>query len=392
MKKTALCLIALLLAFVCVLSACNKLIRLEEKVTAFVLTKNALDKTKALNSLDLKTTLDLHAKATGFTMDIPIVYEMKIKDPNGDSPVGTVRMHMEAMMQKIDQDFWFDKDYVYTEQFGQKLRFPKDSEESGLDLNLDVDEMLKELPEKVLEEVEIRRNEDGTRTVAVDITEELFNELYKDFSSGTADLVLNDLLDDSGIDVHMSDFHVEITVAESGYLASYLIHFKAEMEFTGEEALLNGKVEYAVDAKTELQDPGKEVEVTLPEDLEEYIDFEKYLTENPYGEDWEYNEETGMYDYVGEDGEWTYDPETKDWYQESDGERFYFNEPHGGWFPDLEDWEYDGETDSYTYIGEDEAWQYDEEKAEWYWESEEEGRIWFSEAFGFLFPDEEDAA
>lgn len=369
---------AAVVAFVLIFSGCNTLIK--ERVTAYSLVKNAMEKTGGLKDAEMKLTEEIHAQATGITLDVPLVYDLKVRDFNGENPVGMGEMSMQALAQKSKVEFCFDKDFFYVNQGGVKLKFKKDSQEAALYMDYDPDKLLKMLPEETLEGVTVLLNEDGSRTVSTDLSEEAFSALYKEITEDMEDKAANNILGENGISMDLSEFHVDITVLENGYLGLYSVSFSGDMTLDGEATLADGPVtiHYKMKATLEFIDPGKEVQLTLPADLDEYLESDEYYEKYPYGPDWVLNEETGKFDYVGDDGEYQYDEEKEDWYYElEDGERIYFNEDEA--WSERADWVFYVGTGKFTYVGEDEKWQYDEEKEDWYVEWKNGDRFYFNE-------------
>lgn len=385
MKRIAAVVSALVL-LACVLTGCNALISPEGQLSAYTLQKNAFEKTGGLDGAEMKIRMDLHVEAEESTIDLPILYALKVRGFNREKPVGWAKVSTKFLAQKTEAEFWFDGDYIYTDlEDRMKLKIPCDSDEAAEYMWTDFRELLKELPEEPLKGAAVVRNEDGSKTFSADLSREEFDELFSEFSDETEQMAVDEFLSENDISEELHNCRVEITVLENGYLGSYVLSFDLTVKTDGEIRSLDvpGEMHYRIKASLEFVDPGKEVTVTLPEDLDDYLEYEEYYEKYPYGPDWEYNEETGKYTYVGEDGFWLYDEEKDEWYTEYDGERLYFEDTLINW----DDWEYSEETGKYTYVGEDDKWIYDEEKDDWYTERDGERSYFNGEPFDVFGPD-----
>lgn len=244
------------------------------KETPFTLVKNAVEKTSALDAIDVDMTMDMSMDMMGISMTVPMTVDMQATGLKTEAPKIYTNMKTETSGIEMTVEMYQDGEYFYiTIPMLGNIKTKASALVADYDSMADVESMLKVLPEELFtEEVAIVENEDGTKTVAIDIADEKFNELYKDFVDGaTATIAEGTELKDFAL----ANAKVEVTVNEDGYVAVYKIAFDMEMTLSmGEEMADLGmgemEVSATVDSVITYNDPGATVTVTPMENLDSF--------------------------------------------------------------------------------------------------------------------------
>lgn len=248
-----------------------------DQATAYNLVKSAVEKTDALDSVALTLDLDMELSMTGETMQIPMKCDVLASGLQSDEPVASCQMTSTVLGQTIAAELYADKEYLYLDQMGQKIKIATESDQASAYEPIDaVKGMFKALPKDVLKDVGIVANDDGSKSVTVKLSGEVFEQIYSDFSKELIGNALTQQYEGAEISFDASDAQVAITVTDSGYIGRYELAFT--MNYT---VVLTGQpISQTVDAtvKAEFIDPGKPVTVTAP-DLTEYTDYADYMSQ-----------------------------------------------------------------------------------------------------------------
>lgn len=261
MKKfTAVALVLVMLVSLLTFVSC-------EKLTAFSLISNAVAKMEELDSfeadLDIKMSMDM----LGESMEIPMQYNVKASGLKGDNPVTFSTVPMSMLGITTTTEAYIEGEWCYITMFGQSMKMKVSDMTAEYDGTSDIDSVMKALPEDILSDVEIQKNDDGTKTVAVSVSDEKFSEIYKGFidemsSSAAEGFEFSEL--------SISNCKVEITVDKNGYVSVYAIYFDMNMKMEIEEEAF--EIKSSVDVTIAYKNPGSTVTVTPPEG---YQDFEE---------------------------------------------------------------------------------------------------------------------
>lgn len=277
MKKISVILVATLI-FVSVFSfsSCNE--SLTEKLTAFGVYSNAMAKQKALDSFEADMTVNMDMDISimdTYIERVSLTYNMKAANLKGTAPVASADMTMSVMGMNAGVNIYTDGSYTYIDSMGVKMKLDPDSEEAE-DYNVldSVGDLAADFTEDFFESAEFSVNEDGTKTIKMTLTQEHLEKYLPDIIKNVADSQENVDLEN----VSISDVQYEAVIAENGYFSKINLVFDMEIEIdalgTGDPYTLTAQVEYSIDYKN----PGAEVTVTAPEDLDEYIPYEDIVT------------------------------------------------------------------------------------------------------------------
>ncbi len=255
MKKR---LFSLVLAL-CLLCSLGMLSGCTEKSAAKII-NTAVKNSEALDAIAAEMKLDMHMAMEGITMDIPMTMDIKAIDLKKEKPTMYTKMTTSLVGQAVEMEMYQEGDWMYisTDGINYKMNAAEAAEE--YDFSDDMDAMVQELPEELLKDVKLTKNEDGSQSVTVSIDGKKFSELYDDYIedvNASADIEVGTPTIDNAV--------VTITVKDD-YVTVYAMAF--DMTVTVEE--ISSTVE--VKATVTYKEPGKAVTITP---MEGYQDFEE---------------------------------------------------------------------------------------------------------------------
>lgn len=253
-KIMSLLLIACMLCTATMFASCDN-------ASAAEIVSNAVEKTGNLNSYAAEMKIEIDMAAEGMTLNIPMTTDMKVQNAKSENPLMSATTSMSMLGQTVKMDVYSDGSWVYMSSDGMSYKVSMEAAGDEYDYAGSMDDMIKALPEDLLENVEVEKNEDGSKTVSAEIPGDTFSEIYGDLVES-----MNETSGGTGVeDLTVSDAKVSITVADD-YITVYDISFKMELTTEGIETVSEVK------ATTTFKNPGEEVAVTP---MEGYQDFEE---------------------------------------------------------------------------------------------------------------------
>lgn len=239
----------------------------QRELTAAELLQKADEKTMALEAYSAVMDLQIDMDMMGFSMEIPMTVDMKVKNPL-DNPTTRAKYSMDMLGQTIEMDIYMEDGWMYFSmgetEYTEAEQYKTNMAEfmAEYDFTGDAQDLLKELPDDLLADVVPVKNEDGSRTVSVVLSADVFNEVF-------AELV-ESIGETSGAegDISIGDAKVEITVLENGYYSDYKVEYQMSVNVSGIDADCN------VVMSMHYNDPGTPVEITPPEGYMNYPELE----------------------------------------------------------------------------------------------------------------------
>jgi hypothetical protein len=134
----------------------------------------------------------------------------------------------------------------------------------------DMADMLKVIPEDLLEGIEAVEDERGMKTISLALTDEQFRALFSTLINEMVLSLAGDE-DDGTFDVALSDCKVEATIAPDGYFASYALEYKIDL------TVLDMKTSAQVKTDIVYTNPGESVTVTPLEGYESFPEMDDSL-------------------------------------------------------------------------------------------------------------------
>jgi hypothetical protein len=168
-------------------------------------------------------------------------------------------MSTEIMEEKMEVELYMEGDYAYITANGESYKASIDDIEDEYDYEDDLKEIIKKLPADLIKDIELKKSEDGSYKVTLNLSEETFNELYSDMIEEMNEIALSDVEGEAGI----GNGSVSVTVKDD-YVTNYNLSYDMSMELYGMVA------DATVTASVEFVNPGSSVTITPPEGYESF--------------------------------------------------------------------------------------------------------------------------
>ncbi|MBQ7319736.1 MAG: hypothetical protein IJW97_06150 [Clostridia bacterium] len=265
-KLLSLTLVLMLLLSAVSLWGCEK-----ELTEPYDLMEAAAAKTEALESIHAEMTTDIKMKITGISTETSTKMDVKAANLHGDNPVASIDMEMSMLGMTVEMQVYTDKDYAYIDM-GELGRYKSPVGEATEDYDAmgDMADMLKVIPEELLEGIEAVENDQGIKTISLALTAEQFRALFADLVDEMV-LSLAGEEDDGTFDLTLSDCYVEATIAPNGYFDSYRLKYGMDLTVAGMKSTAQ------VDTYIKYISPGESVTVTPPEGYESFPEMDESL-------------------------------------------------------------------------------------------------------------------
>ena len=215
----------------------------------------AMLRTQKLDSYEALMTVDMEMSVSGQKISIPMDVRIKAQDVHGTAPKMSADMSITYDGHTTKDSIYIEGDWIYAYKNHEGVKAKMEEDEAHDSNYLEsVKELLQELPESFFEDVEMVENEDGSRTVKLEISEAELSDMFDNVLEGVSD---------GADDISTSDATVTITVKDR-YLSSYRIAFDMYMNVEGYKAVTE------VEICLKFIDPGKAVKVEFPEGCEDF--------------------------------------------------------------------------------------------------------------------------
>ncbi len=252
--------ISLVLAL-CVVCMCGVLVSCETEST-FSVISTALDNTQALDYMDATMEMEINMESQGTTMSIPMTADIKANNLKSDNPVMSTEISMSMLGMTVDMKMYQEGEWAYYDALGMKYKIKVTEETNEYDYSDDVNFMVKDIPEELLENVELVKSEDGSVTVTVAVPDEQFADIYDDYIDS-----LNSTTGYEDGDITITNAKVSITVKDE-YVSVYDMSFNMNIDIEGVSSAAE------VTVKVTYNNPGEKVTVTPPEGYKDYKEMD----------------------------------------------------------------------------------------------------------------------
>ncbi len=225
------------------------------KLDAYQLMTNAVEKTKKKNDFKADIDLDISFRMMGIQMDMPTSIALCVKNAHTEDHEFGYTMEMSALGMEITQNVYFKDGFYYMDDGIYKIQYPQSAEnEKEFGYQSDIDMLLKTLPETFFEGVEVQRNEDGTKTITLNV-----QSVFRYYTELTED-IKNSL----GYNLLWSDGDLTIVIDRDGSLKSYELILCPEAFIAGVQTKFD--ITYGITYHN-----GEEAAISnIPADLNEY--------------------------------------------------------------------------------------------------------------------------
>lgn len=264
MKKLLTLALALLMIVSCfAFASCTK------EPTAYELVSSAVEKSAALQNIELEQTVNMKMDMMdmmGMSVEVPITMTMKGKDINSENAVYYSLVNTTMMGMSVDSTVYIEGTDVYTLTMGEGFKMHLDSLEGEYDIAKDLTAVFSCPAESVFEGIEIVKNEDGTRSVSLVMTQDDYINSYRPY--------YDSLVGELGVGtdgVKISDIKVTVTVNKDGYVCGYKMScvIDAKMNEMGMEL----DVKANVDTNITFVNIGGNVTITPPEGYKDFTEI-----------------------------------------------------------------------------------------------------------------------
>ncbi len=225
-----------------------------------------IENTSALDAVEAIIKTEVSMGAENFSVTVPVTVDMKAKGLTGESPVVWAKTTTSMFGESMITETYTEGEYIYfkSDDFGSyKMKVADIGDE--YDTTGDFSAMLQNLPEDLLENTEITKNEDGTRTITLSIPDEKFSELFGDLAKDISES-LAEAQEGEDADLALANAVVTVTVADK-YVKKYEIEFTMEIDFMGIQ------MSAETSCSVEIVKTGDDVTVTPPEGYEDFEDL-----------------------------------------------------------------------------------------------------------------------
>lgn len=224
------------------------------------LINDAMEKTSALDEMSAVMKMEFNMAMEGMTLSIPITVDMKAKDMMSENVTMSMVMNMALLGQEIEMEMYQEGQWAYVVMGDMKYKSSVEDVGDELDYTDTVNDMLVEIPEELLNDLELVMEADGSQSLTISFSDEKFSEIYNDLiqaMNAEAGMEMGEL--------KISDAVVKVTVAD-GYVTVCDISFTMEVTAEGVTTTMDAK------ASVTYENPGQPVTITPPEG---YQDFEE---------------------------------------------------------------------------------------------------------------------
>ena len=252
MKKR---IVSVLLA-VCLLCICFTFAGCKKTTSEII--SEALSKTRQLDCVSAELKMEMSMSAEGMSMDIPITADIQAKGLQGAAPVVATDLAISMFGMDVQMQLYQEGEWVYIVYGDMKYKMPAADATDDMDYTDNLGNMLQDIPEELLTDVQMVKEENGAMSATISFPEEQFAKIY--------DAFIGDMNTQIGVDIGefaVRDAQVKITIAD-GYVSAYEMSFTMVMTVEG--------VETATDVKAGVtyKNVGEDVTVTPPEGYQDF--------------------------------------------------------------------------------------------------------------------------
>lgn len=242
--------IILVVVFICsFFTACGK--------SNYTIVDKALKKTRKLDSISAEMKTEVSVETQGDKVTFSTNANIKANNLKEKNPTVLTDISMNMSNNQVKMQFYQEGKWGYIDISNMKYK-TKISENNQYNYLDNIDDLIKDIPEDLLEKSEKEKGTSGNIIIKLKIPNETFKKKYEN--------LINSVSQDTGIflsDAEVSDAVVKITVKD-GYISLYSIQF--DLEIKGQNFSRKAKVETSVKYKG----MGKKVKITPPKDYKTY--------------------------------------------------------------------------------------------------------------------------
>lgn len=233
----------------------------------------AYQKTNELSQLDMTVSTTITVVNGGSTRTIPMTFDVKELMSGGKATEATLAMHMNSKILgttlNYRSDSYITGGQIYT-NVDDVLTKSAETDTSGVNMsNFTFEKIIPQFSEEIIASSKAKKKKGN-----VVATFSFNGEMMRDTVSAllTAMYVSMGETEDYDItkDASLTDATATLTVNGDGYLSGYTVKIK-----TAAANSSNSKKTTTIDLSANINNPGKDVAMTRPENLNYYIDADK---------------------------------------------------------------------------------------------------------------------
>ncbi len=227
-------------------------------LSAYEMMRDSVKEALALKDFEAEVQMKIALSMSGMNMEIPTKYVFSVKNAMTDDEEFQSTMTASLLGTEIRQHTYYKGGFYYITDEINKLKFEKNDEtHNKYGYRGNVEYILKAFPEAMLEDVEVQRNADGTKTATFTLDSSLLIRRYFTEIINTVDAM------DLG-EIKWKTADITLVWNKDKTLKSYTIDAKADTVInknTTEMSLM-----YVIDFKST-----ENITPAVPEDLDEYM-------------------------------------------------------------------------------------------------------------------------
>ena len=262
MKKIITRVLSLVLVFALLsLTACGK--------TPYEVINGAVERTEELNSYEAVITNTYEIDMGITKIEMPMVIEMKATNLRGENPKIYSKVSVTVSGITSVAETYIEGDWAYVIQGDTKFKLNLERVSDSLEVQYDytdfVDSMLEDLPPSLFENVTLEKTDDGSKTVALDIPDTLFKEIFDDLLE-TNSTILENLTDSVGSAV-VSEAKLSLSVNGS-YVNRYSVEYKVTLPI-----ILGTSISAKITSVCEIKNHGGNISISYPDGYKSFADY-----------------------------------------------------------------------------------------------------------------------
>lgn len=218
--------------------------------------KEASQKTSDLDSLDAAADITMTMSASGQNFDISMHSDMKLSGINTEAPLADIAITIDMLGQSMTMSTYYTDGYYYAQNGDSKLKYAM--EPAILKSEISASSMQTDLKKDDFKEISLEKKEADNL-----ITFILYGDSMNDMVNSTLG-TLGGILDSSEISMQIDDVSGTASINKDGYFTNMAMQLPIAMTMSGQDISLDMGINVAY------TDPGEDILVELPDDLDEY--------------------------------------------------------------------------------------------------------------------------
>lgn len=228
----------------------------------------AMQKTAELADMEMQANIDMTMELLGMTMDMKTAMDMKAQGLTAETAVMDMQMTMELMGETMDMQMWYSDGYYYVDAMDTKTKVAMPLDE--VMAQIEGGATSEAIPKEAFKEITAEK--DGKNTIITYVADGTkMTEQIKESMAMLEEMQLG--IDETAMSVE--DVKGTVTINADGYIAAQTMETAITMNM-GEiaEGVDGGEMKIQMKMDGTYTNPGQPVTVTLPDDLDTYIEVE----------------------------------------------------------------------------------------------------------------------